>query len=452
MNIKAVRSAFLFAISTFIFSLTSVAHAAIPVTVNGQVCSGASVTFSSAGNTVDVTIPAGGCGATGTLSVSAVTPNTGSPGTPVTITGSGFVGTASVTIGGVAATEVRVVNSSTITAVVSGSAAAGTAPIAVAFGATSAPTPPSYTVTARLVNTPYISNVTPPGKKAGETINISGFNFVAGTTVTLGGVAATVSNITATQVDIVIPASLTAGGALLPLVLTVPNAATNGLTANYFAYTVEPTVVSSSCPAGEDCTIAAPTVPIPKPSKAPGVIGTPGPATPFPVGTFYSVDPASRCAGATPAISRLWQQNIDFVAYQNNGAVDYVFLQAGDALTYRFVAPAIDTRQLISYNTTPFVVYRPGFISVSTRPCDFDSVKVAANNQCYKTGPAAGAVNLQYATFANADTRFECKLTPGATYYVNIRMQDASPVAQGGNPTIDACDTGTFCGGILQVR
>jgi IPT/TIG domain len=449
MNIKAVRSALLSAVSSFVLVTASLVEAAIPVNVNGQTCAGASVTFSSSGSSVDVTVPAscvGGGG--GAVTVSGFSPTSGSRGTPVTITGTGFSGTPSVTIGGVAATDVRLINSTTILAIVGANAALGAAPVSVTAG-TSANSSASYTVVDRLANTPYVSNVLPPGKKAGETISIIGFNFIAGTTVTLNGLAATVSNVTATQVDVVIPASLTAGGTLLPLVLTVPNAATNGLAANYFAYTVAPT--GSSCGAGADCTIAGAV--IPTPSKAPGVIGTPGPDLGLPVSTFYQVDPATRCANATPAIGRLWQHNIDFAAYQGNGAPDYVFLQAGDALTYRFTAPPEGAFQQISYNSSTVAAYRAGFMSISTKPCDFDTSKVAAGDVCYVSQPGAGGATINYKStnFTVAGDAYQCKMVPGATYYFNIRMQDARPINVGGSPTTDACNSGSYCGGILII-
>jgi hypothetical protein len=428
MNIKAVRSALLSAASAFVLLTASLVEAAIPVNVNGQACAGASVTFSSSGTSVDVTVPASCVGGGGAVTVSSFSPTSGSRGTPVTITGTGFSGTPAVTI-------------------VGGSAALGAAPISVTAG-TSANSSASYTVVDRLANTPYISNVLPPGKKAGETISIIGINFVAGTTVTLNGLSATVSNVTATQVDVVIPASLTAGGALLPLVLTVPNAATSGLTANYFAYTVNPT--GSSCSGGADCTIAGAV--IPTPSKAPGVIGTPGPDLGLPVSTFYQVDPATRCANATPAIGRLWQHNIDFAAYKDNGSVDYLFLSAGDALTYRFVAPAEGASQLFTYNSSSVAAYKPGFMSISTLPCDFDAAKVASGNACYASQPGAGGLSMIYKATAGVAQSYECKMIPGATYYMNIRMQDARPISQGGSPTVDACNTGSYCGGVLQIR
>jgi IPT/TIG domain len=448
MNIKAVRSALLSAVSSFALVTASLVEAAIPVNVNGQTCAGASVTFSSSGSSVDVTVPVSCVG--GAVTVSGFSPTSGSRGTPVTITGAGFSGTPSVTIGGVAATDVRLINSTTILAIVGANAALGAAPISVTAG-TSANSSASYTVVDRLANTPYVSNVLPPGKKAGETISIIGFNFIAGTTVTINGLSATVSNVTATQVDAVIPASLTAGGTLLPLVLTVPNAATNGLTANYFAYTVAPT--GSSCGAGADCTIAGAV--IPTPSKAPGVIGTPGPDLGLPVSTFYQVDPATRCANATPAVSRLWQHNIDFAAYQGNGAPDYLFLQAGDALTYRFTAPPEGTFQQFTYNSSTVVAYRAGFMSLSTKPCDFDTSKVAAGDVCYISQPGAGGFSLNYKSTNSPTTpsdAYQCKMVPGATYYMNIRMQDARPIGLGGSPTIDACNSGTFCGGIMLIK
>jgi hypothetical protein len=77
--------------------------------------------------------------------VTGISPNHGSTagGTPVTISGSNFQSGATVTIGGVAATSVSLVNSSTITAV-TGAHATGAADVVVTSGGSPATLPTSY--------------------------------------------------------------------------------------------------------------------------------------------------------------------------------------------------------------------------------------------------------------------------------------------------------------------
>jgi hypothetical protein len=95
--------------------------------------------------------------------VTGISPNVGSTtgGTPVTISGTGFLGYATVTIGGVKATDVTTVNSTTITAT-TGAHAAGTVTIVVqnpdsqigtltngyTYGACAAPNAPTLTAPA----------------------------------------------------------------------------------------------------------------------------------------------------------------------------------------------------------------------------------------------------------------------------------------------------------------
>ncbi|HEX5164078.1 MAG TPA: IPT/TIG domain-containing protein, partial [Thermomicrobiales bacterium] len=154
--------------------------------------------------------------------VSAVTPASGPTGggTSVTITGSAFATGATVSIGGVAATAVTVVNATTITATTPAHAA-GTADVTV--------TNPDgqrgiltngYTF---IPPVPAITGLTPSrGALAGGTVvTISGTAFTGATVVTFGGAAATFTvdsdtKITATSpshaagiVDVVVT---TAGG------------------------------------------------------------------------------------------------------------------------------------------------------------------------------------------------------------------------------------------------
>ena len=123
--------------------------------------------------------------------VSSVSPNSGSTagGTAVTITGTNFVAGATVTFGGTAATNVAVVNSTTITATTpAGSAGAVTVTVTNPSGQAG-----SLANGFTYVASPTVSSVSPNnGPVAGGTaVTITGTNFVAGATVTFGGTAAT---------------------------------------------------------------------------------------------------------------------------------------------------------------------------------------------------------------------------------------------------------------------
>ena len=128
---------------------------------------------------------------TGTLpTVSSVVPNGGSTagGTAVTIAGTNFAAGATVTFGGTAATNVVVVNSTTITATTPAHAA-GAITVTVTVNSQSGSLTNGFTYIAP----PTVSSVSPNnGSTAGGTaVTITGTNFAAGTTVTLGGTAAT---------------------------------------------------------------------------------------------------------------------------------------------------------------------------------------------------------------------------------------------------------------------
>src|SRR5208282_1987703 len=122
--------------------------------------------------------------------VSSVAPSSGSTGggTAVTITGTNFVAGATVTFGSAAATNVVVVNSTSITATTpAGSAGAVTVTVTVNGQSGSLTNGFTYVVP------PTVSSVSPSsGTTAGGTaVTITGTNFVAGATVTFGGTAAT---------------------------------------------------------------------------------------------------------------------------------------------------------------------------------------------------------------------------------------------------------------------
>ena len=159
--------------------------------------------------------------------VSAVSPNTGptSGGTAITISGTGFVTGATVKIGqgtgagptAIAATNVKVVSPTQITAVTGGGAKAGTWNLfVVTSGGTSvANSGDDFTYNP----VPTVSAVSPnTGPTSGGTaITITGTGFVTGATVKIGqGSGAGPTAIAATNVKVASPTEITAvtgGGA-----------------------------------------------------------------------------------------------------------------------------------------------------------------------------------------------------------------------------------------------
>lgn len=171
--------------------------------------------------------------------VTAINPSSGSSGggTPVTITGTDFTGATVVKIGGVNATGITVVDSATITAT-TGAHAVGLVDVVV--------TTPGGTGTGvglyNYVAAPTVTSISPNnGTAAGSTfVTITGTNFLAGATVTIGGVAAT--GITVVN-STTITATTAAGSPGPASVLVTTTLGTNGANTLY-TYTGSPPTIS----------------------------------------------------------------------------------------------------------------------------------------------------------------------------------------------------------------
>ncbi|MGA9752343.1 MAG: IPT/TIG domain-containing protein [Acidobacteriota bacterium] len=126
-------------------------------------------------------------------SISGLTPSSGSTagGTPVMISGSNFVAGATVTFGGAAATQVSLVSASSLTCLTP-SHGTGAVDVMVQNPDSQSGTLPGGFTFVAPGNPPTVSGVSPSsGPAAGGTaVTISGSNFVAGASVTLGGAAA----------------------------------------------------------------------------------------------------------------------------------------------------------------------------------------------------------------------------------------------------------------------
>ena len=175
-------------------------------------------------------------------SVSSVSPSSGTTagGTAVTITGTNFATGAAVKFGSTAATNVVVVNSTTITATTpAGSAGAVTVTVTVNGQSGSLANGFTYVVP------PTVTSVSPnSGSMAGGTaVTITGTNFVTGATVTFGTAAATnVVVVSGTSITATTPA-----GSAGAVTVTVTNAGSqSGSLTSGFTYVLVPTVSSVS--------------------------------------------------------------------------------------------------------------------------------------------------------------------------------------------------------------
>jgi hypothetical protein len=240
------------------------------VTITGtNFATGATVTFGSApatnvvvvnSTTITATTPAGSIGAVtvtatnsggqsgslanaftyvGQPTVTSVSPNNGSTsgGTMVTITGTNFAAGAAVAFGSAAATNVVVVNSTTITAT---TPAGSTGPVTVTVtnvGPQSGSLANAFTY---VVGLPTVSSISPNnGFVAGGTaVTITGTNFAAGATVSFGTAAAT-NVVVANSTTITATTPPNSAGAVT---VTVTVNGQSGSLANAFTYISPPSI------------------------------------------------------------------------------------------------------------------------------------------------------------------------------------------------------------------
>ena len=243
------------------------------VTITGaNFAAGASVTFGTASatnivvvnsTTITATTPAGNIGAAsvtvtnssgqsgssasaftyiGQPTVTSVSPNDGATtgGTGVTITGTNFATGATVTFGSAAATNVVVVNSTTITATTPAGSAGAVAVTVTNTGAQSWSLSNGFTYVVK----PTVSSSSPNNgaTTGGTAVTITGTNFAAGATVTFGSAAATnVAVVNSTTITATTPA-----GSAGAVTVTVTANGQSGSLASAFTYIGQPTVSSVS--------------------------------------------------------------------------------------------------------------------------------------------------------------------------------------------------------------
>ena len=427
------------------------------IRVNGTVCTATPLSVTVGTNGTDITVPQS-CvvpiSCTGVPTITSFSPATGAAGTTITVVASNLCSGTTVSINGTPATSVAI-SSNSLTAIVG--AGTTTGKVSVTSNGATATSVTDFTVNANAVT---IASVSPAAPKPGETFIITGANFIPGAIlIKVGGIQANPSVSSTNTALSAIPPSLAACST------QTIEATTNGQVATLQVQLGSP---SGSCGGGGSGDLSIEGDVIPTPSRAsPGgksayrsgkLNGLPGslnPNDPFQFNSYAAADVATKCANATPAITRLWQHNINFASYQASGGNDYPFLAPNEAMTWKFVAPAeMPIANIFQYNEGTQVFNASAYMSVSTKPCDFDVSKLApgTRNICHASG--AVTAEIRYRSTAGAVEPYECKLVPGQTYYLNLRMQDARPAAQGGSPSADSCAASGagLCGGYTQIR
>ena len=199
-------------------SITAVTPATVtPGTVDVRVTTsgGTSVNTSADDYTYTAPVP----------TVTSVTPTSGTTmgGTPVTITGTGFITGTTVKFGTLDATSVTLNSATSITAVSPETIVAGKVDITVTTtGGTSVTsgTGDDYTFTAPA---PTVTSLNPTSgsTNGGTTVTVIGTGFVTGATVTFGSLTATSVSVTSpTSMTVVSPATIDPG--TVSVVVTTP--------------------------------------------------------------------------------------------------------------------------------------------------------------------------------------------------------------------------------------
>ena len=199
-------------------------------TVNSSVKITAAVPAGSTSGTISVTSPSGTGSSSsnftviGLPTIASFTPSNGPVGAGITITGTGFTSVNSVKFNGVTATFTA--NSETqITAVVPATATTGTITVINVAGPGSSAN--SFTV----ILPPLISSISPTNRVTGSTLIITGSNLANATSVNFNATVVTtlISN-TDSEIQVVVPGSLSAGAVNVSVVTAAGTSNTKTLT------------------------------------------------------------------------------------------------------------------------------------------------------------------------------------------------------------------------------
>ncbi len=161
-----------------------------------------------------------------TPAITSISPSTVPPGGPfftLTVTGTGFVSGATVSLNSTALTT-TFVSATQLTAIVPASLVAqpGTVQITVANAGGAASSAVSLTILAPV---PTITSISPSTVVAGGpafTLTVNGTNFASGATVLLGTASLTTTFVSSTQLTAAVPASLIQQAGMSPVTVTNP--------------------------------------------------------------------------------------------------------------------------------------------------------------------------------------------------------------------------------------
>jgi hypothetical protein len=162
--------------------------------------------------------------------VTTLVPNAARVGDTIQVDGANFIGTCTVSFGGIPAPSVTRVSDAQLSVAVPAGALSGT----VAVTAAGVPSPDALAFTV-IPPAPRVTALVPNSARVGDTIQVDGANFIGPCTVSFGGIPATpVTRVSDTQLTVAVPA-----GALLGTV-AVAVAADGGASPDAQTFTVIP--------------------------------------------------------------------------------------------------------------------------------------------------------------------------------------------------------------------
>jgi hypothetical protein len=138
--------------------------------------------------------------------ITGFSPTSGTVGTSVTVTGTGFTGATSVSFNGTQATAFSVANATQITATVPSGATTGKISVVAPGGTASSASNFSVTLPA-----PTITSFSPTSGAAGNSVTVTGTNFTGATSVKFNGTSATFTVTDASHIATSVPSGATTG-------------------------------------------------------------------------------------------------------------------------------------------------------------------------------------------------------------------------------------------------
>ncbi|MCI0341860.1 MAG: IPT/TIG domain-containing protein [Planctomycetales bacterium] len=390
-----------------------------------------------------------------TVALTSVSPSSGpiAGGTLVTLAGTGFQAGATVSFGGSPATSLTVVSSTQITCVTPPGPVGPASVTVVNPDATSATLANGFTYVGPAPTLAFVAPTAGPAA-GGATVYLTGTNFAAGATVSIGGAAATVVSVTPTTIR-----AVTGAGSLGTQSVTVTNPDSQAATlASAYTYWGAGLSVSSLSPTSGPNT-GGTTITVTGSGFVSGAILEVGGVA----ATAVTVLSSTQIRGTTAALNPFGPYLVGpvNVGVRNPDAQGAVLVNGFNALgtapSLSSLAPTSGSTgggTLVTLTGTGFDPVEDGGFSTSSvsfgsNAATFVNVASTTTITCWTPAGAAGAVNV---TVTNADGQAST-VASGYTYVAGPGISSVSPAGGpgSGGTTITISGTGFAAGATVTV-